>query len=74
MHLADPLRASDLDTLQKWVTELFSEVPNQDRPPAEEAYAGKVSPVEAGSQDRALAIVPLEDARSMLITWQVCQY
>ena len=71
MHLADPVRASDLDTLQKWVTELFSEVPNQDRPPAEVAYAGKVSPVEAGSQERALAIVPLEDARSMLITWQL---
>ena len=61
----------DLDTLQKWVTELFSEVPNQDRPPAEVAYAGKVSPVQPGAQDKALAIVPLEDARSMLITWQL---
>lgn len=61
----------DLDTLEKWVTELFSEVPNKDRPPAEVAYAGKVSPLAPGAQDTALGIVPLKDARSMLITWQL---
>ena len=61
----------DLDTLQKWVTELFQEVPNIDVPPAEAAYAGKVSPLAPGAQDTSLGIVPLEDDRSMLITWQL---
>ena len=61
----------DLDTLQNWVTELFSDVPNQDRPPAEVEYAGKVSPIVPGAQDQSLAIVPVEDDRSMLITWQL---
>jgi len=61
----------DLDTLQAWVTELFTEVPNSDRPPAESAYAGKISPIAPGAQDKALGIVPLEDARSLLITWSL---
>jgi len=61
----------DLDTLQAWVTELFSEVPNKDVPPAEAAYAGKISPIEPGAQDKSLNIVPIEDDRSLLITWQL---
>jgi len=61
----------DLDTLQNWVTELFSEVPNKDVPPAEAAYAGKISPIELGAQDKSLNIVPIEDDRSLLITWQL---
>ena len=41
----------DLDTLQSWVTDLFSQVPNTDVPPAEAEYAGKISPIQPGAED-----------------------
>ena len=61
----------DLDTLQMWATELFTGVPNTDRPPAEVDYAGKVSPVDPSAKDKALTIVPIEDKRDMLIVWNL---
>ena len=61
----------DLDTLQQWVTDLFTEVPNQDRPPAEVAWAGKVSPIDREALGKSLGIVPIQDDRSMLLSWQL---
>ena len=61
----------DLDTLQAWVEELFSDVPNKDVPPAEAGYAGIISARQPGAEEYALAIEPLQDLRSLDLSWQV---
>jgi len=61
----------DLDTLQTWATQFFSDIPNTDVPPAEAAYAGIISPIEPGSECFALGVVPVQDIRSLELTWQV---
>ena len=70
MTLAISGRGS-LDTLQRWAIELFSPVPNKNVMPAEAAYAGRVSPIQPGTEDELWCIVPLKDTRSLDLTWQV---
>ena len=50
----------NLDWLQRWAIELFSDVPNKNVMPAEAAYVGKVSPIQPGAEDELYGIVPLK--------------
>ena len=56
-----------LDQLEEWVTKMFSGVPNNDVPPPERSWAGKVAPFTNGNE--VLSVVPIKDDRSFTISW-----
>lgn len=61
-----------LDTLQQLVVDLFSNVPNKDVPPPEAAWAGKIPPLAVkGSATGAYNVVPVNDERSVVLSWVV---
>jgi insulysin len=62
----------DLDTLEKWVTDKFADVPNRDVPPPEAAWGGKVSPIDVRAAARSeFSIVPVQDDRSLDMEWVI---
>jgi len=61
----------DLNTLQSWVEELFSPIPNKDVKPPEESWAGKILPYSREASNVVYNVVPIQDERSLLLTWQI---
>ena len=59
----------DLDTLELWVTDLFSEVQNKDVPPPEAEWAGKVAAMSAEARGEVLYAVPVQDVRILQMSW-----
>jgi len=61
----------DLDTLEKWVTAKFADVPNTNTPPAEAKWAGKIAPIEnlKTAAKSTYSILPVQDDRSLSVEW-----
>ena len=59
----------DLDTLESWVTDLFSVVGNSDVPPPETAWAGKVPVLSDSAAKRVVNAVPISDDRFIQLNW-----
>ena len=57
-----------LDQLEEWVTRMFSPVPNNDVPPPESLWAGKITPFTG---NEVLSVVPVKDERSMTLSWVI---
>eukprot|EP00960_Hanusia_phi_P002949 87728-Hanusia_phi.AAC.1 len=53
----------DLHTLQSWVVELFSSIPNKDVMPPEERWAGKILPYSMEASNVIYNVVPIQDER-----------
>ena len=60
----------DLGTLEKWVTDKFSAVPNKNVPPPEARWAGRVAPIDpVKAAKETYAVVPVQDDRAVTIEW-----
>ncbi len=57
-----------LDQLEEWVTRMFSPVPNNDVPPPESLWAGKVTPYTG---NEVLSVVPVKEERSLTLSWVI---
>ncbi|XP_066479934.1 nardilysin [Tiliqua scincoides] len=58
-----------LDTLEKWVTEIFSEIPNNDLPRAE--FSHLTEPFDTPDFHKVYRVVPIRKTHSLNITWSL---
>ncbi|KAJ6662537.1 hypothetical protein lerEdw1_011674 [Lerista edwardsae] len=56
-----------LDTLEKWVTEIFSEIPNNDLPRPE--FSHLTEPFDTPDFHKVYRVVPIRKTHSLNITW-----
>ena len=64
--------AQDLDTLEKWVTSKFSNIPNNKREAPEIEWWGKIRPYPVQEYATELQIVPVsESLRRLSVTWPI---